>query len=78
MTKRDMILPTAMAVILFSLLALWHVNDMRLSENVLLDRVAAIAALVPEWEQAVITSLKEPDDTLTQNGYAILTQYGYT
>lgn len=78
MTKRDYIPPGLAAVILLGILSLWHITAMRQSEAVFLDRTAAILALAPEQEQAIISALKEPDDALVQNGYAILLQYGYT
>ncbi len=78
MTKRDYIPPMAVAVILLGILSLWHVTAMRQAEAIFLDRTAAILALTPEQEQAIISAIKEPNDTLVLSGYAILSQYGYT
>lgn len=78
MTKRDYLLPMAVAVFLLGILSLWHVAAMRQAEAVFLNRTAAILALAPEREQAVISAIKEPDDALVQSGHDILSQYGYT
>ena len=77
MTKRDYIVPAAAAIILFAVLALWHIASMRQAEAAFLDRSAAILALVPEQERAVVSAMKEPDSALVQRGYSLLAPYGY-
>ncbi|MDL2233890.1 HAMP domain-containing histidine kinase [Ruminococcaceae bacterium OttesenSCG-928-L11] len=77
MTKRDTILPVAITVILMGMLSLWHLTSMGQAEAMFTDRAAAILAMLPEQEDAVISALKEPDETLVQHGYELLSQYGY-
>ena len=78
MTKRNYLLPMAVAVIVLGILSLWHITAMRQAEAVFLDRTAAILMLAPEQEKAIVSALKKRDDALVLSGYNLLSQYGYT
>ena len=77
MTKCDYIMPAAVAMILFAVLTLWYITSIRQAETMFISRTAAILALSPEPEQAIIAAMKEPDNALMQKGYSLLSQYGY-
>ncbi len=78
MTKRDYIVSVAVAVIVLGILSLWHITSIQQAEAIFLDRTAAILALAPEQEKTILAAMKEPDSTLVQRGYALLSKYGYT